>query len=193
MTYKMRDYPGDQNIAELTLFLDFITGRLPDKKFRRYLEIGSRNGDSFYAVMSAIGAGGFGLSIDLSENDNAKARLLATALELNNAGCRASVIFGNSQDSKCVIFAGQMAPFDLILIDGDHTYEGVSRDWHHYGGMAPVVALHDIAAPDGHDSDGRPNGVRRFWSELCVRYGRNGQAFTIIEPGSSRGFGIVCK
>ena len=36
-------------------------------------------------------------------------------------------------------------PFDAILIDGDHSLAGVSKDWQLYGELAPLVAFHDIA------------------------------------------------
>ena len=58
MTYKLRPWPGDQDIDELTQFLDLIV----ERKVKRYLEIGSRNGDSFYAVMMAMGPGAFGMA-----------------------------------------------------------------------------------------------------------------------------------
>lgn len=35
--------------------------------------------------------------------------------------------------------------YDLVFIDGDHTYEGVRRDWENYGPMGKCVAFHDIA------------------------------------------------
>ena len=34
--------------------------------------------------------------------------------------------------------------FDLILIDADHTYDGVKADFAAYGRRAPMIALHDF-------------------------------------------------
>lgn len=187
MTYALRPWPGDQDPDELTKFLDFIV----ERKVRRYLEIGSRNGDSFYAVMMAIGPGGFGMAIDLPENNASKTSLLGTRAEINAAGSTAIVIHGSSRDPVAMMTAARRAPYDLVLIDADHTYAGVKADWDAYGNMAPIVALHDVAAPDGHMSDGKPNEVGRFWYEDVLPNSPQGK--TIVSPGSVRGFGIVIK
>lgn len=203
MTYKLRPWPGDQDTDELTQFLDFIV----ERKVKRYLEIGSRNGDSFYAVMMAIGPGAFGMAIDLPENASSKTSLLGTRAEINAAGGTAIVIHGNSQDSFVIERARSKGPYDLVLIDADHTYAGVGTDWYNYSTMAPVVVLHDIAAPDGYQSDGRPNEVGRFWREIapwpledmarhetyCSGPMCDCPSRQIVSRGSVRGFGIVIK
>jgi cephalosporin hydroxylase len=58
---------------------------------------------------------------------------------------------------------------DYLFLDGDHTYEGVRRDFEMYaplvrgGGM---IALHDIAV---HNRD-RECQVDKFWSEVKNQY-----------------------
>jgi predicted O-methyltransferase YrrM len=45
------------------------------------------------------------------------------------------------------------APFDFVFVDGDHTYEGLRRDWEGWSPLvAPggIVALHDSLLPEGH-------------------------------------------
>lgn len=65
---------------------------------------------------------------------------------------------------------------DLLFIDGDHTYEGVRRDFEAYGALVAdggVVALHDIVPENPErksEYDLLPGEVPRFWRELRSRY-----------------------
>jgi hypothetical protein len=177
---------GDQDAAELEWFLALVK-RLG---VRRYLEIGSRNGDSFDAVMRAIGPGGYGLAVDLPENARALDNLRRTVADLGRDGIECEVLFGNSHISITENRIISRQPFDLVLIDADHRYWGVKADFATYGKFAPVVALHDVGAPSGHQSDGYTNGVGDFWRELS---GPGGQLRTeeFITPGRHMGFGVV--
>ncbi len=175
---------GNQDPAELAQFLALVKSL----NVRRYLEIGCRNGDTFDAVMRTIGpGGGFGLAIDIPENADAKAKLRGTVNDLNRDGMRCEVIFGNSQVSIVRQRAASYGPFDLILIDADHTYQGVKKDFEAYGNMAPIVALHDVAAPRGHMSDGKPNDVGVFWNEIKGRFKYD----EFVTPGANMGFGVL--
>jgi hypothetical protein len=54
--------------------------------------------------------------------------------------------------------------FDLVFIDGDHSYGGVHRDYLCLGRHArQVVSFHDI---HGHEFDHLSGGSVRFWSEF---------------------------
>ncbi len=48
---------------------------------------------------------------------------------------------------------------DLVMLDGDHLYPGLARDFACVDGVARVIAIHDIVDPFWP-------GVGRFWREL---------------------------
>ena len=82
---------------------------------------------------------------------------------------------------------------DVILIDADHAYEGVRRDFENYSRLiAPhgLVAFHDIvpesASKVSEDMDICPGDVSRFWSEIRETY----ESRQLVESWQQGGFGI---
>lgn len=60
-------------------------------------------------------------------------------------------------------------PLDYLFLDGDHTYDGVRRDFEMYAPLVRsggIAAFHDIAE---HKRE-KDCGVDRFWSETKQRY-----------------------
>ena len=54
---------------------------------------------------------------------------------------------------------------DFLFIDGDHTYEGVKRDFNMYSSLVKeggIIAFHDIVEHDPRSSC----KVNKFWNEL---------------------------
>lgn len=76
-------------------------------------------------------------------------------------------------------------PIDFLMIDGDHTYDGVAADYRMYGPLVRdpggVIAFHDVLPhPQVPDCQ-----VDRFWDELKRTH--NHLEFT--DPGDDRGWG----
>jgi predicted O-methyltransferase YrrM len=75
-------------------------------------------------------------------------------------------------------------PIDFLMIDGDHTYDGVKQDFATYAPLVRpggIIAFHDICK-EPHGGGGE---VHRFWSE--VREGRN---YVELRERPDEGFGI---
>jgi predicted O-methyltransferase YrrM len=186
---RLRDTNKHQDLEELKAFVNLAV----DLDVRRYLEIGSRNGDSFFAVMANLRPGAFGMSIDLPETAETMARMAATTMEVVNLGMTTRLYYGSSRDASAIAAAKVSAPFDLVLIDGDHTYGGVISDWTDYQAFGKVVAVHDIDAPAGWKSSGLPNEVGRFWHDLKAILRPEFKTSEIVTPGSKMGYGIVFR
>jgi predicted O-methyltransferase YrrM len=81
---------------------------------------------------------------------------------------RVELLRADSHDARTVDLVRKTTggrPLDFLLIDGDHSYEGVKRDFELYAPLvAPggYIAFHDIVP----GPEARVGGVPRFWQEL---------------------------
>lgn len=150
---KLKEHNHLQDLDELKWYANFVRSL----GVRRYLEIGSNVGDTFYAVLANAPKGSLGVSIDLDTN-----LVRHTAQELVNLGSKVYLIPGDSKDPASISEARKLGPYDVVFIDGDHTYEGVKADWDNYHQLAPVVVIHDVMGRDNEFT----KDVYRFWQEL---------------------------
>lgn len=162
----------------------------------KYLEIGARHGQSFKEIVRELYKPCEALAIDLPGakwgHPESQYNLMAVCDELNAEGRDSSVLFTDSKSVAAKALAERMAPFDLCLIDGDHTYEGVSVDFIRYAPLCRYVALHDIAGEGKSTRVGHTSytmGVPRLWAE--IKGANYPNTWEFIAPGSTMGIGVV--
>ncbi len=121
---------------------------------KSYLEIGVAAGGTIYLLNHFFHLERIVL---IDDNKHHKAGLRAGILK----GIAYQEIIGRSDNEETILTADDLAPFDIILIDGDHLYPGIKLDTIIYmpllrhGGF---LILHDSALPEW--------GVMRVIKEL---------------------------
>lgn len=180
-----------QDEFELRSFI----GLMAEHKVASYCEIGAREGDTFHEVVTTLTPLRSALAVDLPGGLWGKVttgRALVRACEdLTRRGFHVKHLFGDSRDVDVQLAVLNDGPFDAILIDGDHTYEGVRADWENYRALGKLIAFHDIV---GHDQSERVTGraveVPRLWAEIKAS---GVQTVEFIAPGSAMGIGVVIQ
>lgn len=170
--------------------LDGFVQLMRERGVKSYGEIGSREGDTFHHVLTSLPRCR-GVAVDLPGGRWGR---VTTRSQLERAvadlGPRASCMFGDSKTLATVRLFQSRGPYDAILIDGDHTLEGVTADWGNYRSMAPLIAFHDIVGEGQREK--RPGGcaveVPTFW-RILKSQGYNTVEF--VAPGSKMGIGCV--
>jgi predicted O-methyltransferase YrrM len=167
--------------------IDGFAALLRDEGIKSYLEIGSLYGDTFHFIGGTIGPGARLVAVDLpgwklgqpiGKHKRSGYYLKAAARDLRKSGNDARVVIGDSHDEKTIAKVMADQPFDAVMIDGDHTFEGAVADWLNYGSMARIVAFHDIVGIAD---------VTRLW-----RHAREGKRWQEILSGEVKnGIGVL--
>lgn len=151
------------------------------------LEIGSRYGETLRFLAASM-RGKRIVCVDLPDAEghgdpNCLPMLIDRVNWLNDHGYEIDLIVGNSHDPEVKKKVEDRGPYDVVFIDGDHSYEGVKQDWEDYGKMGNMVIFHDINPENGL-------GVSRVWHDILrTPLGHNCQEF--IATKSPMGIGRV--
>lgn len=155
-----------------------------------YLEVGVGRGDTFHEVSSVLPKGSLCVAVDKPASawgfSDSQKMLERAVADVKANGREAHLIIGCSQDASVVAQAKDFGEFDLVFIDGDHTYEGVKADFDNYTEGARYVVLHDIAAPPIPNAVGEVIEVARFWDEIKTQY----RYIEFIDNGAQYPMGI---
>ena len=120
-----------------------------------YLEIGVEHGGTFaitVEVMRRIQPVRTAIAVDLGPIPRLLARYRRRRPEVEFAAVNSA-----SEDFRRLV--RERGPFDLVLIDGDHSEEGCRRDFEAVRGHTRMIAFHDLNEP-------HYPGVRKVWESL---------------------------
>lgn len=168
-----------QNLDQLADYLAFLAQMSITLPFRKYLEIGVYMGGTFLVTLEYLrrfneNTQGYGIDI--------KRRQAWGAYDVSYATFWAT----SSQSAEFQEGFTHCGPYELVFVDGDHSYEACAADCFKAVGYSNMVVLHDIA-------DHNWPGVRRVWAEMkdALVETHHFCTFTQQQPGVKKSyFGI---
>src|SRR5262245_30306673 len=164
-TCKIQQHP--QELAEFIAFLK-------RKPIASFLEIGSKFGGMLWSVANTMPPRSKIVSVDLPNGPWGRSESLGClqdcVAELKRRGHDAHLFVGDSTTSWCVARVQELAPYDLIFIDANHTEPYVRQDFKNFGRLAKTVCFHDIAWNNPTPPGRMPIEVPKVWKELKMQY-----------------------
>lgn len=136
----------EQHKRELDWFLNYI------KEDDKILVIGSKHGGLEYQIRKSKKNVSI-ISCDIApQPDNTE-----------------NLIIGDSSSLEVQDEIVRNGPYDVIFIDGDHSYTGVYNDWIFAKSLNPrIIAFHDIAVAIKHLKEGCE--VDKLWAEIKSKH-----------------------
>jgi len=185
-TFSRQVFGPHQIKSEIIGFLEFARLEKPEV----VCEIGTADGGTNFLLSQSLPTVEQMIGVDLYVKNKSKLHYFSRPNQIKR------FISASSYDKttiKKVEVALDGRTIDLLFIDGDHTYEGVKKDFLSYrrfvreGGL---IIFHDIV-PDYLTRFGKPTGrwvgdVPRFWNEIKSYY----PVHEFVEHPDQDGLGI---
>lgn len=178
---------------QITEELAELIALVAERKPRTVIEIGTARGGTLLLLCRFAAPDATIISIDLpyGRNGGGYPRWKESLYrQFALPGQTLHLLRANSHDPQTMAKAQALLPggqLDFLMIDGDHSYQGVRTDYELYGpmvGEGGVIALHDIVEnPSDPSID-----VNRFWEEL--RQSRGDAARAIVKDPEQGGYGL---
>jgi len=128
-----------QKRCELAELVEILGEQAP---LRRVLEIGGQHGGTLWAWDQIMLRPGLLVCIDMFVLEGR----LRNAIDVEFTHIEADSHLDSSREYVKTLLAGEL--LDFLFIDGDHSYEGVRRDFEMYAPLVRpggIVALHDVS------------------------------------------------
>ena len=151
----------------------FLAEHCSTHQVRRYLEIGTRDGGSLRVVLENAPQHLEGVWVadqwgtDYGGSGRGSHQHIVQLLDDFNFRGRREFLDGNSRETIPALMPEQAEAFDLILVDGDHSYEGGMADLENTWPLVRpgcCLAFHDILHP------AHPDLMACFGAFVC-KYG----------------------
>jgi cephalosporin hydroxylase len=156
--------------SELIKFAEIIRKQRP----KAFLEIGTRNGGTFFVLCRLSDPHAIVISLDLPGGKFGGGYTpfqIPVIRHMRKPGQRIHLLRADSHQAdtkKRAEDALGECRLDLLFIDGDHSYDGVKRDFEMYSPLVKdggLVVFHDIV-----EISDSTIGVHRFWNEIKPDY-----------------------
>lgn len=164
-----KDYINSTGLWQQPEELASLIHYLQDKSIKTFLNIGTFNGATLDCIVSFLPTIETCISIDPIEHD---------------------LLFKNDKVLYLKIISDQLKylSFDLVFIDGDHSYDSTKNDFYNAGQFAKYCVFHDI-----HDDfilNNLDGGCTRFWQDIKNNYSHI-EYISQDKPSNNMGIGIL--